>query len=97
MISMWKMVEKKEKSFVNFLFFYLIWIIWIVVLLFVVPSIPINDEKIRSLFIPFVVVVSWLVIYFLFLKLVLKDRPKYMDWKYVWKDGRVYEWEWENN
>ena len=90
-----KIVNKNEKSFIKFLLFFLVWIVWIIILLFIVPSILIKDENIMTYYVPFVVVGSWLIVYFLFFKLVYNNKPKYIDWKYVWKDWRIYEWDWD--
>ena len=90
-----KIVNKNEKSFIKFLLFFLVWIVWIIILLFIVPSILIKDENIMTYYVPFVVVGSWLIVYFLFFKLVYNNKPKYIGWKYVWKDWRIYEWDWD--
>ncbi len=92
---MWKIIDKKEKSLIKFLLTSIVFIIWIIVLLFVIPTVLTLDETFMQYYIPFAVVVCWLIICFLLLWLDYNLKPRFKDWKYVWKDWRVYEGDWD--
>ena len=92
---MWKIIDKKEKSLIKFLLTSIVFIIWIIVLLFVIPTVLTLDETFMQYYIPFAVVVCWLIICFLLLWLDYNLKPRFKDWKYVWKDWRIYEWDWD--
>lgn len=95
---MWKINKERLVSWlkVGIILFGLLF--WIFFVFFGIPLSVIENEKILHIYIPSVILVILLpvlVILYYSCLAYKNNKPKYIDWKYVWKDWRVYEWDWD--
>ena len=96
---MWKINKEKLTSLIKVGIIWLGLFFWVFVILFIVPSIVIKDEKFLDIYIISVISVILLIpvlliIYYSYIAYI-NNKPKYIDWKYVWKDWCVYEGDWD--
>ena len=96
---MWKINKERLASWlkVGIILFGLLF--WIFFVFFGIPLSVIENEKILHIYIPSVILVILLPVFVILYYSCIaykNNKPKYIDWKYVWKDWRVYEWDWEN-
>lgn len=97
--DMWKINREKLVSLIKVGIIWFGLLFWIFFVFFAIPLSVIENEKILDIYIPSVILVILLpVLVILYYSCIAykNNKPKYIDWKYVWKDWRVYEWDREN-
>lgn len=96
---MWKINKENLISLIKVGIIWLGLLFWIFILFFAVPLSLVKNEKILDIYIPSVILVILvlpvLVVLYYSCIAYKNNKPKYIDWKYMWKDWRVYEGDWD--